>query len=125
MTATLHIELVAADRTVWSGEAHEVIARTADGDLGVLADHAPLLSLLVPGVLEIITVDKDSVFVAVDQGFLSVANNRVSILSEDAYLSDEIDSAAAQKELEAARNGEDELAIKRAEAKVNAAAKVR
>lgn len=121
----LHIEIVAADRSVWSGDAREIIARTVEGDLGVLTDHAPLLSLLVPGVVQIHTLDDEIVHIAIDEGFLSVANNRVSILSEDAYLATEIDAAAAQAELEAAENSGDEQAVRRAEAKVNAAAKVR
>ena len=98
----LQVELVAADRTVWSGQATMVIARTTEGDVGVLRNHAPLLSLLVSGVVEITAVDGEDLIAAVDGGFLSVANNRVSILSEHATLSHEIDVEAARAELEAA-----------------------
>lgn len=115
---TLQIELVAADRVVWSGEAREVIARTAEGDLGVLSGHAPLLSLLVPGVVEIFPTDGETVRAAVSEGFISVAADRVSILSEDTFLADEVDEAAATAELEAARSSEDDLAVRRAEAKL-------
>lgn len=114
----LQIELVAADRVVWSGEAREVIARTAEGDLGVLTDHAPLLSLLVPGVVEIFPAEGETIKAAVSEGFLSVAHNRVSILSEDTYLVDEVDEAATTAELEAARATDDELAVRNAEAKL-------
>src|SRR5690349_17057725 len=97
MADPIQIELVAADRVVWSGQAREVIARTVEGDLGVLAGHAPLLSLLVPGVVEIYPFDGgDTVRAAVDEGFLSVADNHVSILSEDAFLASEIDAAAVK-----------------------------
>src|SRR5674476_1479976 len=96
MTDVLQIELVAADRVVWSGEATEIIARTVDGDLGILVNHAPLLSLLVEGVVNITPVEGAAVFAAVEEGFLSVAHNRVSILSEDTYLASEIDVAAAK-----------------------------
>ncbi|RZL67286.1 MAG: F0F1 ATP synthase subunit epsilon [Rhodococcus sp. (in: high G+C Gram-positive bacteria)] len=115
---TLQIELVAADRVVWSGEAREVIARTAEGDIGVLTGHAPLLSLLVPGVVEIFPVDGDTVRAAVAEGFISVAADRVSILSEDTFLADEVDESATQAELEKARSSEDDLAVRRAEAKL-------
>ena len=98
----LQVELVAADRTVWSGQATMVIARTTEGDVGVLRNHAPLLSLLVPGVVEISAVEGDDQVAAVDGGFLSVANNRVSILSEHAVLSHEIDVEQARADLEAA-----------------------
>lgn len=115
---TLQIELVAADRVVWSGEAREVIARTAEGDLGVLTGHAPLLSLLVPGVVEIYPTEGDTVRAAVSEGFISVAADRVSILSEDTFLADEVDESAVNAELEAARSSDDELAVRRAEAKL-------
>ncbi|GAA3545938.1 ATP synthase epsilon chain [Aeromicrobium flavum] len=115
---TLQIELVAADRVVWSGEAREVIARTAEGDIGVLTGHAPLLSLLVPGVVEIFPVDGDTVRAAVSEGFISVAADRVSILSEDTFLADEVDESALTAELEKARSSDDEAAVRRAEAKL-------
>ena len=115
----LQIELVAADRVVWSGQAREVLARTVAGDLGVLSGHAPLLSLLVPGVVEIRPLEgTDIVRVAVGDGFLSVSDNHVSILSEDAFLASEIDAAAVKAELEAAQKDEDDGAVRRAEAKL-------
>ncbi len=118
MAQPLQIELVAADRVVWSGQASEVTARTVAGDLGVLSGHAPLLSLLVPGVVEITPLEGDVVRAAVDEGFLSVADNHVSILSEDAFLASEVDAAAVKAELETARGDGDEAAVRRAEAKL-------
>jgi len=114
----LQIELVAADRVVWSGQASQVMARTVAGDLGVLHGHAPLLSLLVPGVVEITPLEGDIVRAAVEEGFLSVADNHVSILSEDAFLASEIDAAAVKSQLETARADEDDAAVRRAEAKL-------
>lgn len=119
-TATLRVELVAADRVVWSGEATEVSARTAEGDIGVLRDHAPLLSLLVPGIVRIESTDGGRVIAAVEEGFISVADNRVSILSEDASLANEIDAAQAQAALEQAQADGDELGVLRAEARLAA-----
>ncbi len=57
---TLRVELVAADRLVWSGEATMVIARTTEGDIGVLPGHAPNLSLLVDGVVDIRTTEGET-----------------------------------------------------------------
>ena len=115
----LQVELVAADRVVWSGQAREIIARTVEGDLGVLANHAPLLSLLVPGVVEIMPLEgSDVVRAAVGDGFLSVADNHVSILSEDTFLAGEIDAAAVRTEIETARAEGDTEAERRAEAKL-------
>lgn len=117
-TKALQIELVAADRVVWSGQASQVTARTVAGDLGVLAGHAPLLSLLVPGVVEIKPLDGEVVRAAVAEGFLSVADNHVSILSEDAFLASEVDASATRAELEAAQSDDDQDAVLRAEAKL-------
>jgi len=114
---TLQIELVAADRVVWSGQATEISARTVNGDLGVLRGHAPLLSLLVPGVVVIKSTDGETVRVAVAEGFLSVADDHVSILSEEISLESEIDTAAIKHEIETARAANDEAAVLRAEAK--------
>lgn len=119
----LQVELVAADRTVWSGQASMVIARTVEGDVGVLRDHAPLLSLLTDAVVEI-SAGGETVIAAVDGGFLSVAANRVSILSEHAVLAEEIDVSDAQRELEQAQGSDDDDAesrIRRAEARIRAA----
>ncbi|CAN5474314.1 F0F1 ATP synthase subunit epsilon [soil metagenome] len=124
MAALLQVELVAADRVVWSGEADSVIARTTEGDIGILADHAPILSLLVEGVVEVRTQSGDRVVAAVDAGFLSVAQNRVSLLAEDAQLSNEIDVEKARQQAERARSAGDDddqvEAARRAEARVRA-----
>jgi len=124
----LHVELVAADRTVWSGEATMVIARTTEGDVGVLRNHAPLLSLLLDGVVDIETADGETLIAAVDAGFLSVANNRVSILSEHAELSHEINVERARLELEQAESADDDdeamrVVVRRAEARIRAVEK--
>ena len=124
MAEHLQVELVAADRTVWSGEATMVIARTVEGDVGVLRGHAPMLSLLTDAVVEIAEVDGSSVVAAVDGGFLSVAADRVSILSEHALLSHEIDVNEARSELDAASGTTDDEAAqaraRRAEARIRA-----
>ena len=124
-TDHLQVELVAADRTVWSGQATMVVAKTAEGDIGVLRNHMPVLSLLVDGVVEIEPVDGERMYAAVDGGFLSVANNRVSILSQFAALSHEIDVAAARSELESAQSegDEGEERARRAEVRIRAAEK--
>ena len=123
--STLHVELVAADRLVWSGEAKMVIARTTEGDVGILAGHAPLLSVIIEGVVDVQTADGETWVAAVDAGFMSVANNRVSILSERAEMSHEIDLEKARQDLERAQasgenNDEATEAVRRAEARIRA-----
>jgi F-type H+-transporting ATPase subunit epsilon len=123
----LQVELVAADRLVWSGEATMVIARTTEGDVGILPNHAPMLSLMVDGVVDVQTPEGETWVAAVDAGFLSVANNRISILSEHAEMSHEIDLEKARTELERAKQAgeydseaEAEEAVRRAEARIRA-----
>lgn len=124
----LTVSLVAADRVVWEGEATMVIARTTEGDVGVLPNHAPILSLMVDGVVDIRTPEGETWVAAVDAGFLSVADNRVSILSEHAEMSHEIDLEKARRDLERAQAaGEDHgsaaEAVRRAEARIRAVEK--
>ena len=125
MAGALQVELVSADRLVWSGEAKMVIARTTEGDLGVLPGHAPLLSVIIQGVVDIQTPEGETWVAAVDTGFLSVSDDRVSILSERAEMSHEIDLERARKALERARSaGEYDTdaqdAVRRAEARIRA-----
>jgi F-type H+-transporting ATPase subunit epsilon len=96
----MEVELVAADRLVWSGEAKMVIARTTEGDVGILPNHAPVLSLMVHGVVDVTTAEGETWVAAVDAGFLSVANNRISILAEHAEMSHDIDLERARAEFE-------------------------
>ncbi len=124
----LQVELVAADRLVWSGEAKMVIARTTEGDVGILPNHAPMLSLLVDGVVDVQTGDGETWVAAVDAGFLSVALNHISILAEHAEMSHEIDLEKARADLERARSSgenddEAQEAVRRAEARIRAVEK--
>jgi F-type H+-transporting ATPase subunit epsilon len=108
--ATVHVELVSVERLLWSGDATMVIARTTEGELGVLPGHAPLLGELAPGgVVRIQQEGGGELTFAVHGGFLSVTEDGVSILAEIAEQADEIDVARAQQALERARSaGEDD-----------------
>ena len=79
---SLKVELVSPEKKVWSGEAVSVSARTLAGDLGILTDHIPLLGVLVDGKVVINGTDGSVSEFNVNGGFLSVSNNRVSILAE-------------------------------------------
>ncbi|MGD0602456.1 MAG: F0F1 ATP synthase subunit epsilon [Streptosporangiaceae bacterium] len=99
---TLHVALVMPDRELWSGEARTVIAKTTEGDIGVLTGRAPVFGVLAEGSLvEILTDDADPVRAAVSGGFLSVAENQVSILAARAQLGSEVDVSRAQQTLDA------------------------
>lgn len=98
MADPLHVEVVSADRVVWSGEASQVVTRTTEGDIGILPRHQPMLALLVPNAVEIFATDGTREVIAVGGGFVSVDHNRVSILSEFAS-SGEISLERAEREL--------------------------
>jgi F-type H+-transporting ATPase subunit epsilon len=81
----LHVELVAVEEKVWSGEAEMVVARTTEGELGVLAGHAPLLGQLAePGQVRIKLPGGGQVAYEVAGGFLSVSREGVTVLAESA-----------------------------------------
>lgn len=80
----LQVELVAADRKVWSGEATMVIARTVEGDMGILPGHAPVLAVLASGELRITPTSGDVLTVSAEGGFLSVEHDRVTVVSDKA-----------------------------------------
>jgi F-type H+-transporting ATPase subunit epsilon len=105
---TLQVELVVPEGEVWSGPAELVIAKTLDGDIGVLTNHTPVLGILVSGSLVTIRPEAGErngqagggggrdVVAAVDGGFFAVADNRVSILAHRAQLGAQVDTAAAR-----------------------------
>ena len=96
------------DRSLWSGEAGLVIAKTIDGDIGVQTGHSPVFGILSPGsVVRIREVPGDDnpgdvVRAAVRDGFLSVTNNRVSILASAGELATDVDVTTAKTDLDAA-----------------------
>ena len=98
----LIVDVVAAGRRVWEGKALSVILRTVDGDIGILPNHEPFLGVLVPGAAEILTTDGKREVVAVDGGFITVADNRVSVFGQYGRLAHEISIPEAEKELMAA-----------------------
>ncbi len=100
--SVLRVEVVAAQGVAWEGDALSVIARTSEGDIGVLPNHEPLLASLVPCAAEVLTADGRREILAIDGGFISVAENRVSLLSQYARVAAEIDLKAAEHELAAA-----------------------
>lgn len=109
---TIRVELVVPDGQVWSGEARMVIAKTLDGDLGVLSGHPPVLGILAEGgVVQVLDAQPGGagdgtaggeLQVAVSSGFLSVHDDRVSILARQAELGSRVDRAAVKAELDAA-----------------------
>ena len=82
----LQVELVSADRKVWSGEASMVVARTVEGEIGLLAGHAPLLAVLAGGDVRITSTSGETVTATAKGGFLSVEHDRVTVVADSAAL---------------------------------------
>jgi F-type H+-transporting ATPase subunit epsilon len=106
---TLHVELLMPDRSLWSGSAEMVIVKTIDGDIGVLTGRAPVFGILSPGSLVRIQPEPgegdnpgEEIRAAVRDGFLSVTDNRVSILASSGELAGDVDTTGAQADLDAA-----------------------
>ncbi len=120
--AELHVELVSVEREVWSGEATQVIARTTEGELGILPNHTPLFGeLAAGGVVTIYTTQGSQLLAAVHGGYLSVTDEGVTVLAEVAELADDIDTSRAKAALERARSEDDQAAARRAEGRLRAA----
>ena len=122
--ALMKVDLVAVERQIWSGEAQMVVARTVDGDIGVMPGHAPLLAQLREGYAARVTLSDGTVTgIAVHGGFLSVTKDGVSILAEDADMHDEIDVTKARAAYESAKatggdSAEAEAELRRAQAQL-------
>ena len=78
--AHLEVDVVAADRRVWRGDARMVSAPAANGDIGILPGHTPVLAVLRAGVVRITATDGSLTSVGVDEGFLSVDDDKVMVV---------------------------------------------
>lgn len=112
MADKVAFELVAPERLLASVDADMVVIPAAEGDLGVLPDHAPVLALLRPGVIAVYEADRVTERVFVAGGFAEINERGCVVLAEAAQRLDEIDGAAAADEL---REAEAALAAAEAE----------
>ncbi|CAN5206380.1 hypothetical protein BH24ACT19_BH24ACT19_15920 [soil metagenome] len=99
----LFCRVITPERVIYDGEVDMVIARIADGDIGVLVDHQPLVSTVEIGTVRINQDDERYVY-ATSDGFFKVSENLVQILVEEAVSPDEIDVDAAESRVEQAEN---------------------
>jgi F-type H+-transporting ATPase subunit epsilon len=84
----LHVDLVSLEAKIWSGPAEMLVARTTDGELGVLPGHQPLLGQLVePSQVRVKTPNQEELVFDVSSGFLSVTGEKTTVLAENCSLS--------------------------------------
>ena len=100
--ADIHLEIVTAERVVYSEDVSVVVAPGIIGDLGVLPSHAALLTTLRPGQLRVVKDGEES-YLAVSGGFLEVLGNRVTVLADTAEQAEEIDVERAEAALNRAQ----------------------
>ena len=82
----LNVSVVSAHSEIWSGEATQVIAKTVEGEIGILPGHEPLLAMLAHGEVRVSTQGGDKVKVDAEGGFLSVDHNVITIVASQATL---------------------------------------
>ncbi|HVC28107.1 MAG TPA: F0F1 ATP synthase subunit epsilon [Gammaproteobacteria bacterium] len=111
MSITFHVDIVSAEREIFSGSAQMVFAPAEMGELGITPRHAPLLTRLKPGSVRVKTDTDEQVFY-VSGGILEIQPHGVTVLSDTALRARDIDEAAA---LEAKRRAEEALTNQTAE----------
>ncbi len=82
----LQVNLVSAEAEVWSGEATLVVAKTVEGEIGFMTGHEPVLAILAEGEVRITLADGSKVLANAQDGFLSLANDKLSIVAGNAAL---------------------------------------
>jgi F-type H+-transporting ATPase subunit epsilon len=100
--ATIRLEIVTAEREVYSEDVDVVVAPGIDGELGILPRHAPLLTALKPGEIRVVKDGEES-YIAVGRGFLEVFGNKVTILADAAEHAEEIDIQRTEEALKRAQ----------------------
>ncbi|HEX2667765.1 MAG TPA: F0F1 ATP synthase subunit epsilon [Gammaproteobacteria bacterium] len=121
MASNIHVDIVSAEREIFSGEADMVFAPGEQGELGIAPRHAPLLTRMKPGVVRVQSGGEEQVFY-VSGGILEIQPHTVTVLSDTAQRAADIDEAAAQeakrKAEEALANQSDDLDVARAQAEL-------
>lgn len=101
--AQFHVQILAADRTFYEGPCESITVPTSDGEIGIWANHSPMIAAVQPGTLRFRTPDGKETTAATSPGMLKVEDNQVLVLVDSAERPEEIDAARAQREADEAR----------------------
>jgi F-type H+-transporting ATPase subunit epsilon len=123
----IHFQLVALSGTKFDGEAYEITLPTLEGEIGVLENHMPLVSVATTGVIavrrEAKDADRDRDYFAISGGVIDVSNNRLRVLVDEADHADDINEAEAEAAMERARamqaEAKDEVSLEHAQSLVD------
>ena len=120
--ATLQVDVVSAEKSLFSGEANFVVLPGESGELGILPGHTPLISRIRPGMLKIVMADNSEEVIFVAGGILEVQPSKVTVLSDTAIRAADLDEAKAlearERAEEALRNTKDQADIAVVEAEL-------
>ena len=106
--APMKLEIITAERVVYSDDVDVLVAPGVEGELGILPHHAALMTALMPGEI-MVRKDGDETYLAVSGGFLEMMDNKVTILADAAERSEEIDEARVQ---EAMKKAEERMSLR-------------
>lgn len=123
----IHFQLVALSGTKFDGDVYEVVLPTLDGEIGVLQDHMPLVSVASNGAVMVLLkpgdTDRDAQFFAISGGVIEVSNNTLRVLVDEADHADDISEAEAEAAMERAKQlkaeAKDEVSLEHAQALVD------
>ena len=122
MAATIQIDIVSAEKPLFSGQAREVFALAAEGEVGILPQHTQFLSTLKPGLVRVVREDQSEEHFFVAGGVLEVQPDVVTILADSALRADDLDEARAleakQRAEEAMKKAQSEVDFAKAEAEL-------
>jgi len=94
MAKPFQVDVVSPEATVWTGEAVMVVARTPDGELGIMADHEPLMGALSTGAVSVEAESGGRTSIGVHGGFIQVLNNQVTLITDRAQISEDHEEAS-------------------------------
>lgn len=126
MATTMHLDVVSAEEEIFSGEIEFIVARTVEGEVGVMARHTPFLAKLQPGEVRVTLAGGEEQFFYVSGGMLEVQPKTVTLLADTAARAKDLDEAAAEEARkraeEAIRNRTGEMDYAKAQTELAAAA---
>lgn len=93
MAKEFTVDIVSPEGLAWSGDATFVVARTPDGEIGIMADHEAVMAALVQGKVGVDGADGSRTTIDVDGGFLQVLDNQVTLITDRAVVDTEDDAA--------------------------------
>lgn len=104
MAKTLHVDIVSAEQSIFSGAAEMVVAPGEGGELGIMPEHAPLLARIKPGTVRILNAGAEEEVIYVSGGLMEVQPDRVTVLADTSVRAHDLDEAKAMEAERAARD---------------------